>query len=183
MPTSVMTRWQESESFEWGRCRRGRSKISLFFCELQLSALMQGAGDRGKRRKNKENRRKKRVITPSNPIYTNPFKNIPKEAWRMGRKSEERRSKTKKNGEKRSATTLPHFSKCSRLFIQSIKSTLSYLKSCNPIGAPRQAPLEKEAWRMGTEERCQRRQSIVERKQRLWEARRMAADERHLRKV
>ena len=32
------------------------------------------------------------------------------------------------------ATTLLHFSKCSRPFIQSTKSTLSNLKSCNPVG-------------------------------------------------
>ena len=40
------------------------------------------------------------------------------------------------------ATTLPHFSKCSRPFVQSVKSTLSYLKSCNPVGGTRQALLE-----------------------------------------
>ena len=32
------------------------------------------------------------------------------------------------------ATTLLHFSRCSRPFIQSFKSTLSHLKSCNPVG-------------------------------------------------
>ena len=32
------------------------------------------------------------------------------------------------------ATTLLHFSKRSRPFIQSVKSTLSYPKSCNPVG-------------------------------------------------
>ena len=35
------------------------------------------------------------------------------------------------------ATALPHFSKCSKPFVQSVKSTLSYLKSCNPVrGTP-----------------------------------------------
>ena len=46
-------------------------------------------------------------------------------------------------GHPRGATTLLHLSKCSRPFLQAVKSTLSYLKSCNPLGAPHQAPLEK----------------------------------------
>ena len=37
-------------------------------------------------------------------------------------------------------TSLP---KCSRPFIQSVASTLSHLKSCNPSGAPHQAPLDR----------------------------------------
>ena len=32
------------------------------------------------------------------------------------------------------ATALLHFCKCSRPFIRSVKSTLSYLKNCNPVG-------------------------------------------------
>ena len=37
-------------------------------------------------------------------------------------------------GRRRGGDNLTSLSKCSRPFIQSVKSTLSYLKSCNPVG-------------------------------------------------
>ena len=43
------------------------------------------------------------------------------------------------------ATTSLHFSKCSRPFIQIVKSTLSCLRSCNPVGGT----LSSTAWLMG----------------------------------
>ena len=67
----------------------------------------------------------------------------------------QKRSKTSENrwksveffrGAPEGAITLLHFSKCSRLFIQSIKSTLSYLKSCNPVGGT----LSSTAWKFLT---------------------------------
>ena len=51
-------------------------------------------------------------------------------------------SQSSSRGAPEGATTLLHFSKCSRPFVQSINSTLAHLKSCNPVGTPRQAPLD-----------------------------------------
>ena len=48
-------------------------------------------------------------------------------------------------GAPKGATSLLHFSKCSRSFIQSVKSTLSDLKSCNPVGGT----LSSTAWILG----------------------------------
>ena len=49
-------------------------------------------------------------------------------------------------GRPQGGTTLLHFSKCSRPFIQSVKSTLSYLKTCNPVGGTPSST----AWFQGT---------------------------------
>ena len=55
-----------------------------------------------------------------------------------------RRSSSSSAGAPGRALSLLHFSKCSRLFILSVTSTPSHLKSWKPLsGAHRQAPLEK----------------------------------------
>ena len=43
-------------------------------------------------------------------------------------------SQSSSGGAPEGETTLLHSSKCSRPFIQSVKSTLSHLKTCNPVG-------------------------------------------------
>ena len=53
------------------------------------------------------------------------------------------RGATHSQGAPEGVTTLLHFAKCSRPFIQSVESTLSYLRSCRPVrGAPRETPLD-----------------------------------------
>ena len=83
---------QYSGSSERGRCRWGRSETPHFPSELQSFALVSGEliGEKRrktkkseeKRRKAKKNRKKRRKTkkgeNSSDPIYTNPIKNLPK---------------------------------------------------------------------------------------------------------
>ena len=95
---------QDSGSSERGRCRRGRSELPHFPSKLQSFALVPGeqAKNEEKRRKAKKNEKKRRKTkknekakknekkrkkweNSSDPIYTNPIKNLPKDGTRTGR--------------------------------------------------------------------------------------------------
>ena len=75
-----------SGSSERGQCRRGQSEIPHFPSELQSFARVLGENEerrKEKRRKAKKNKKKKKKKkkqkweNPSDPIYTNPIKNLP----------------------------------------------------------------------------------------------------------
>ena len=80
---------QESGSFARGRCRRGRSEIPHFCSNLQSFPLSSRRIPEKRRRtkRSEEKREKKRRKTKkdeensSDPIYTNPIKNLPKELF------------------------------------------------------------------------------------------------------
>ena len=78
---------QNSGSSERGRCRRGRSEIPHFPSKLQSFAIVPGETkkseeNRRKAKKNEEKRKseenRKKWENSSDPIYTNPIKNLPK---------------------------------------------------------------------------------------------------------